>query len=61
MGDVSSIGDAVYKWSIDIQERLHEEYLGDYPRPNVKTPPYFTVEPEVTMTEVKPGDFLIMA
>ena len=56
-----AFGDAAYKWSLEVQTRLNEEYLGDRPRPNVKTPPYFTAEPEVTTTEVKSGDFLIMA
>jgi pyruvate dehydrogenase phosphatase len=56
-----AFGNGAYKWSREIQTRMNEEYLGDAPRPNVKTPPYFTAEPEVTTTEVKPGDFLIMA
>jgi len=56
-----AFGDAAYKWSLDIQKRLHEEYLGDIIRPNVKTPPYFTAEPEITTITVQPGDFLVMA
>lgn len=56
-----AFGDATYKWSRQVQERLHQEYLGDRVRPNVKTPPYFTAEPEITTTEVQPGDFLVMA
>ena len=56
-----AFGDAAYKWSLEIQNRLHLEYLGDRPRPNVKTPPYFTAEPEITTTEVQPGDFLVLA
>lgn len=56
-----AFGDAAYKWSLDIQERLHEAYLGDRPPRDVKTPPYFTAEPEITTTEIQSGDFLIMA
>ena len=56
-----AFGDAAYKWSVDIQERLAEQYLGSRPPTRVKTPPYFTAEPEVTTMKVQPGDFLIMA
>ena len=56
-----AFGDAAYKWSVDIQERLAEQYLGSRPPSKVKTPPYFTAEPEVTTVTVQPGDFLIMA
>lgn len=56
-----AFGDAAYKWSREMQERLNEEFLGDRPRSNVKTPPYFTAEPEITTTDVKPGDFLVLA
>lgn len=56
-----AFGDAAYKWSREIQERLHEEFLGDRVRENVRTPPYFTAEPEITTTEVQPGDFVVLA
>ena len=56
-----AFGDAAYKWSREIQERLHEEFLGDRVRENVKTPPYFTDELEITTTEVQPGDFVVFA
>ncbi|KAG9225596.1 hypothetical protein CCMSSC00406_0003099 [Pleurotus cornucopiae] len=55
-----AFGDATYKWSLEIQKRLHEEYLGDRIPSKVKTPPYFTAEPEITTTDVRPGDFLVM-
>ncbi|KAJ8519234.1 hypothetical protein ONZ45_g3796 [Pleurotus djamor] len=55
-----AFGDAAYKWSLDIQRRLNEEYLGDRIRSNVKTPPYFTAEPVVTTTDIQPGDFLVL-
>ena len=55
-----AFGDAAYKCSREIQQRLHEEFLGDRVRENVKTPPYFTAEPEITTTEVQPGDFVVL-
>ena len=56
-----AFGDAAYKWSREIQERLHEEFLGDRVCKNVKTPPYFTAELEITMMQVQPGDFMVFA
>ncbi|KAF8889806.1 phosphatase 2C-like domain-containing protein [Infundibulicybe gibba] len=56
-----AFGLAAYKWSREIQERLHMEYLGDRPQKDLASPPYLTAEPEITTIEVKPGDFLIMA
>ena len=56
-----AFGDAAYKWSLEIQQRLHEEYLGDRIRSNCLTPPYFTAEPEITTTKIKKGDFVVMA
>jgi pyruvate dehydrogenase phosphatase len=56
-----AFGLAAYKWSCEIQERVHREYLGDPPTPSIKINSYLTAEPEITTIEVKPGDFLIMA
>lgn len=56
-----AFGLAAYKWSREIQERMHREYLGDPPTPNIKIYPHLTAEPVVTTIEVKPGDFLIMS
>ena len=56
-----AFGLAMYKWSREIQDRLHNEYLGDRPPENLKTPPYITAEPEITTITVKSGDFLVMA
>ncbi|PSR73183.1 hypothetical protein PHLCEN_2v10960 [Hermanssonia centrifuga] len=56
-----AFGDARWKWSPDVQRRLKEGYLGRSIPHDVKTPPYLIVEPEVTATEIQPGDFLIMA
>ena len=58
---MGAFGDAASKWSSEIQQRLHEEFLGDRVRENVKTPPYFTSEPEMTTTEVQPRDFVAFA
>ncbi|TFK35460.1 phosphatase 2C-like domain-containing protein [Crucibulum laeve] len=60
-----AFGLAALKWSREVQERLHNEYLGDEPlyAHNPKTsgpPPYLTAEPEITTISVKPGDFLVM-
>lgn len=56
-----AFGDAVCKWSLEIQQRLHEEYLNDRVRSNCLTPPYFTAEPEITTTNIRKGDFVVMA
>lgn len=55
-----AFGDAAYKWSLDIQSRLRDEYLGDRPPPDVKTPPYLTAEPEITTVKIQPGDFVVL-
>ncbi|KAH7909594.1 protein serine threonine phosphatase 2C [Hygrophoropsis aurantiaca] len=55
-----AFGDARMKWSLIIQDRLLQ-YLGRTPYKNVLTPPYFTAEPVITTTEIKPGDILILA
>lgn len=55
-----AFGLAAYKWSREIQEKVHREYLGDLPASNVDMRSYLTAEPEIATIEVKPGDFLIM-
>ena len=60
-GMARAFGDASYKWSLDIQQRLHEEYLGDRVRSRCLTPPYFTAEPEITTTTIRKGDFVVLA
>ncbi|KZS94419.1 protein serine/threonine phosphatase 2C [Sistotremastrum niveocremeum HHB9708] len=61
MGISRAFGDAPYKWSLDIQKKLFEGYLGNFLRGTVKTPPYLTAEPEIIRTKIEPGDVLIMA
>ena len=56
-----AFGDAACKWSREMQQRISEEYLGDWPRANCLTPPYFTAEPEITTTTIRKGDFVVLA
>ncbi|KAI1431538.1 protein phosphatase 2C [Xylaria sp. CBS 124048] len=58
-----AFGDASYKWSRDISDRLRASFFGRHTSPYLKTPPYVTAEPVVTTTKINPdkGDFLIMA
>lgn len=61
-GPARAFGDGVMKWSAALQNRLSQQCLGDRPRDVLKTPPYFTAEPEVTTFEgVRRGDFLVLA
>jgi pyruvate dehydrogenase phosphatase len=53
-------GLAAYKWNREIQERVHREYLGDPPVSITKSSPQLTAEPEITTTEIMPGDFLVV-
>ncbi|KUJ12202.1 protein serine/threonine phosphatase 2C [Mollisia scopiformis] len=58
-----AFGDASYKWSREISERLRQSFFGRTPSPYLKTPPYVTAEPVVTTTKIEPekGDFVVMA
>ncbi|TDL15750.1 protein serine/threonine phosphatase 2C [Rickenella mellea] len=56
-----SFGDGLWKWPLDVQGRLHKEYLGREPFGCVKTPPYLIAEPEVTTAQIRRGDFMIIA
>ncbi|KJZ80361.1 hypothetical protein HIM_00211 [Hirsutella minnesotensis 3608] len=58
-----AFGDAVYKWSRDVAEKLRESFFGRSPSPLLKTPPYVTAEPIITTTKIEPerGDFLVLA
>ncbi len=61
-GPARAFGDGVMKWSAALQNRLSQQCLGDRPRDVLKTPPYFTAEPEGTTFEgVRRGDFLVLA
>lgn len=58
-----AFGDASYKWTRDISEKLKKSFFAKTPSTNLRTPPYVTAEPVVTTTKVNPdkGDFLVMA
>ena len=58
-----AFGDASYKWSRAIQDKLKKEFFGRTPNPQIRTPPYVTAEPVVSRAEISPerGDFLVLA
>lgn len=58
-----SFGDAFYKWSKEIQEKIKRQFFGRTPHPLLKTPPYVTAEPVITTTKIEPsqGDFVVIA
>ncbi|KAJ7063726.1 phosphatase 2C-like domain-containing protein [Mycena amicta] len=56
-----AFGNGSMKWSRELQSWMYDTVLGDKPRAVCLTPPYFTAEPEITTTDIKPGDFMIMA
>jgi pyruvate dehydrogenase phosphatase len=58
-----AFGDAVYKWTLETQDKLKKSYFGRTPSKLLRTPPYVTAEPIVTTTKIQPenGDFVVMA
>jgi pyruvate dehydrogenase phosphatase len=58
-----AFGDATYKWTREVSEKLKRSFFGRTPSPNLRTPPYVTAEPVITTTKIEPdkGDFLVMA
>lgn len=58
-----AFGDATYKWTRQVSERLKESFFGRTPSQLLRTPPYVTAEPVVTTTKIEPekGDFVVMA
>lgn len=58
-----AFGDAVYKWSREVADRLKRSFFARTPSPRLLTPPYVTAEPVVTTTQISPekGDFLVLA
>lgn len=58
-----AFGDASYKWSKEISERLRTSFFARNASPHLKTPPYVTAEPVVTTTKIQPetGDFVVLA
>ncbi len=58
-----AFGDASYKWTREVSERLKASFFGRTPSQLLKTPPYVTAEPVVSTTQIDPskGDFVVMA
>jgi pyruvate dehydrogenase phosphatase len=58
-----AFGDASYKWTREVSERLKASFFGRTPSQLLRTPPYVTAEPVVTTTKIEPskGDFVVMA
>ena len=63
LGPTRAFGDAIYKWSRDVHEKLCQSFFVRSVSPDILTPPYVTAEPVVTTTKVEPqnGDFVVMA
>jgi len=58
-----AFGDASYKWTREISEKLRQRFFARSPSSILKTPPYVTAEPVITTTKIEPekGDFVVMA
>ncbi|KAF1355978.1 protein serine/threonine phosphatase 2C [Lizonia empirigonia] len=65
-----AFGDHRWKWDNEFIKTVQAKFWGSSPRPNSKTPPYMTAEPEITETQVvraekndvrQKSDFMIMA
>lgn len=65
-----AFGDLRWKWDNEFIKTVQAKFWGSSPRPNSKTPPYMTAEPEITETQViraekddvrQKSDFMIMA
>lgn len=58
-----AFGDSIYKWSMDVQQRIKSNFFGRTPPGLLRTPPYVTAEPIITTTKMEPekGDFVVMA
>ncbi|KAL1612809.1 hypothetical protein SLS60_001038 [Paraconiothyrium brasiliense] len=65
-----AFGDHRWKWDNTLITQLQSKFWGTAPRPQSKTPPYLTAEPEITETDIvradpkdksARSDFMIMA
>jgi pyruvate dehydrogenase phosphatase len=63
-----AFGDHRWKWDNDFIKAVQCKFWSSSPRPNNKTPPYLTAEPEITETKIvradpdaRCSDFMIMA
>ncbi|KAF8957758.1 phosphatase 2C-like domain-containing protein [Flammula alnicola] len=61
-GVTRAFGDGPMKLALEVQRRLHEDFLCDEPHDECKTPPYLTAEPVITHKEgIQKGDFVVYA
>jgi pyruvate dehydrogenase phosphatase len=58
-----AFGDAYYKWTREMQDKIKRHFFGKTPHQLLQTPPYVTAEPVVTSTHIEPekGDFVVLA
>ncbi|KAI3393705.1 hypothetical protein diail_3800 [Diaporthe ilicicola] len=56
-----AFGDHRWKWPDEAIADARKKFYGFPARPNAKTPPYLTAEPEISTTIVKKGDFAVLA
>ncbi|KAL2264280.1 hypothetical protein VTK26DRAFT_8483 [Humicola hyalothermophila] len=58
-----AFGDASYKWTREVSEKLRQRFFARSISPILKTPPYVTAEPVITTTKIEPekGDFVVLA
>jgi len=58
-----AFGDASYKWTREIADKLRKQFFGRQVSSLLKTPPYVTAEPVVSTTKIEPekGDFVVLA
>lgn len=56
-----AFGDHRWKWPQEAITAAHKKFYAPPGRPNAKTPPYLSAEPEISTKTVKSGDFAILA
>lgn len=56
-----AFGDHRWKWPEAAIAGAHKKFYAFPPRPNAKTPPYLSAEPEISTTVVRDGDFAVLA
>ncbi|ROV87837.1 hypothetical protein VMCG_10541 [Cytospora schulzeri] len=56
-----AFGDHRWKWPESVIADSRKKFYAFPARPNAKTPPYLTAEPEISTTIVKDGDFAVLA
>ena len=56
-----AFGDHRWKWPEEAITAARKKFYAPPGRPNAKTPPYLSAEPEISTTTVKSGDFAVLA